>query len=108
MAKDRIDSSAELIPDAARFSTATGELADGYRIALEFWNQATGCVRSGYQLAVHRCKRCGGFHISQRRIEKPVLNFSMPQQGLPACRDNPLNSASVITQKSPAESAWAA
>ena len=45
-------------------------IADGHRIALEFWNRATGCVRDGYQLTVHRCKRCGGFHISQRRIEK--------------------------------------
>ena len=45
-------------------------VADGHRIALEFWNRATGCVRAGYQLTVHRCKRCGGFHISQRRIEK--------------------------------------
>jgi hypothetical protein len=45
-------------------------IAEGHRIALEFWNRATGCVRDGYQLTVHRCKRCGGFHISQRRIEK--------------------------------------
>ena len=45
-------------------------IADGHRIALEFWNRATGCVRDGYQLTVHRCNRCGGFHISQRRIEK--------------------------------------
>jgi hypothetical protein len=51
-------------------------IADGHRIALEFWNRATGCVRDGYQLIVHRCKRCGGFHISQRRIEK--LGSSAP------------------------------
>jgi len=44
--------------------------ADGHRIALEFWNRATGHVREGYQLAVYRCKRCGGFHISQKRIER--------------------------------------
>jgi hypothetical protein len=44
--------------------------ADEHRIALEFWNQATGHVRKGYHLAVFRCKRCGGFHIGQKRIEK--------------------------------------
>jgi hypothetical protein len=58
-------------------------VAEGHRIALEFWNQATGCVRDGYQLTVHRCKRCGGFHISQRRIEKlrlisPPLPSTLP------------------------------
>jgi hypothetical protein len=44
--------------------------ADEHRIALEFWNQATGHVRNGYHLAVFRCKRCGGFHIGQKRTEK--------------------------------------
>jgi hypothetical protein len=44
--------------------------ADGHRIALEFWNRATGYTREGYQLSVYRCNRCGGFHIGQRRIEK--------------------------------------
>jgi hypothetical protein len=42
--------------------------ADGHRIALEFWNRATGHVRHGYQLAAYRCKRCGGFHVGLRRI----------------------------------------
>jgi rubrerythrin len=44
--------------------------ADEYRIALNFWNQATGDLREGYCLAVYRCKRCGGFHIGQKRIRK--------------------------------------
>jgi hypothetical protein len=44
--------------------------ADGHRVALEFWNRATGSVRDGHQLTVHRCNRCGGFHISQSRIKK--------------------------------------
>jgi len=52
--------------------------ADGHRIALEFWNKATGCTREGYQLSVYRCKRCGGFHIGQRRIEKPSVR-QVPQ-----------------------------
>jgi hypothetical protein len=53
--------------------------ADWHRIALEFWKRATGSVRDGYQLAVHRCKRCGGFHISQRRIDKlPPKSPSLP------------------------------
>jgi hypothetical protein len=57
--------------------------ADGYRIALEFWNRATGHVRTGYQLTVHRCKRCGGFHISQRRIRKPTSKLPISHQSLP-------------------------
>jgi hypothetical protein len=44
--------------------------AEGHRIALDFWNRATGRGREGYHLAVYRCKRCGGFHIGQIRIEK--------------------------------------
>jgi hypothetical protein len=42
--------------------------ADGHRIALEFWNRATGRTRAGFQLAVYRCSRCGGFHIAHKRI----------------------------------------
>ena len=44
--------------------------AEGYRVALEFWNRATGQQREGYRLAVFRCKRCGGFHVKNRRIEE--------------------------------------
>ncbi len=44
--------------------------AEGHRIALEFWNQATGRIREGYCLATYRCKRCGGFHIGRKRIEE--------------------------------------
>jgi hypothetical protein len=58
-------------------------VADSHRIALEFWNQATGSVRAGYQLAVHRCKRCGGFHISKRRIKEPALKLLPSHQTLP-------------------------
>jgi hypothetical protein len=54
--------------------------ADGHRIALEFWNKATGSSREGYQLSVYRCKRCGGFHIGQKRIEK--LSNRPDSQGL--------------------------
>jgi hypothetical protein len=63
-------------------------IADGHRIALEFWNRATGCIRDGYQLTVHRCKRCGGFHISQRRTKTvtsrllPLLRTLPPEQGI--------------------------
>jgi hypothetical protein len=45
--------------------------ANWHRIALEFWNQATGRVRADSRLAVYRCNRCGGFHISQKRVETP-------------------------------------
>lgn len=41
--------------------------AQGHRVALEIWYQATGGAREGCQLAVRRCKRCGGFHISWKR-----------------------------------------
>jgi hypothetical protein len=44
--------------------------AEGHRVALEFWNQATGQSRKDYRLAVYRCKRCGGFHIGAKRIEQ--------------------------------------
>ena len=42
--------------------------ADWDRIALEFWNQATGRVRVDCRLSVYRCKRCGGFHVAQKRL----------------------------------------
>ena len=58
--------------------------AEGYRIALEFWNRATGRARTGYHLTVHRCKRCGGFHISQRRIPQSTPKLSLSSQTLPA------------------------
>ena len=71
-------------------------VADGHRIALEFWNRATGCVREGYQLTVHRCGRCGGFHISQRRIEKPVSQITSAAHNTADYRGNPLHSESVM------------
>jgi hypothetical protein len=43
--------------------------AEGHRIALELWNQATGHTREGRRLAVYRCGRCGGFHIATRKVE---------------------------------------
>jgi hypothetical protein len=42
--------------------------AEGYRIALEFWNQATGRTHEGYRLGAYRCKRCGGFHVSRKKL----------------------------------------
>jgi hypothetical protein len=53
--------------------------ADGHRVALEFWKRATGGTREGYQVLVYRCRRCGGFHIGQRRVEK--------QKALPAAEE---------------------
>lgn len=53
--------------------------ADGHRIALEVWNRATGRVREGYRLAVYRCKRCAGYHISQRPIDRiPARPLPIP------------------------------
>jgi hypothetical protein len=59
-------------------------VANSHRIALEFWNQATGSVRAGIHLIVHRCKRCGGFHISKRRVEKPATKLLPSHQIVPA------------------------
>lgn len=61
--------------------------ANGHRVALEFWRQATGTTRAGYQLTVHRCKRCGGFHISQRRIENRVQDLLPSNTPLPAAEE---------------------
>jgi hypothetical protein len=47
--------------------------AEGHRVALEFWNQATGQSRKDCRLAVYRCKRCGGFHIGNKRIEQRLV-----------------------------------
>src|SRR5271163_4629121 len=44
--------------------------AEEQRVALEIWNRATGRARENYRLVVFHCKRCGGFHISQKRIDR--------------------------------------
>jgi hypothetical protein len=54
--------------------------ADGHRIALEIWNRATGRVREGYQLTVVRCRRCGGFHIGQRPVDKKPALADPPRE----------------------------
>jgi hypothetical protein len=53
--------------------------ADGHRIALEVWNQATGRTREGHRLAVYRCRRCGGFHIGQKPIDSKPVRTSPPK-----------------------------
>ena len=52
--------------------------ADGHRIALEVWNRATGPVREGYRLSVVRCRRCGGFHVGHRSIDKKPMHTGLP------------------------------
>ena len=53
--------------------------ADGHRIALEVWNRATGRVREGYRLAVFRCKRCYGYHVGQRPVDRiPIRPIPLP------------------------------
>jgi hypothetical protein len=44
--------------------------AEAHRIALEFWDQATGRGDSRRLVACH-CKRCGGFHLARRKLRKP-------------------------------------
>jgi hypothetical protein len=43
--------------------------AEGHRIALEFWIQATGRAREGRRLVSFRCGRCGGFHVASRKVD---------------------------------------
>ena len=60
--------------------------ADGHRIALEVWNRATGRVREGYKLAVYRCKRCAGFPVGQRPIDRiPVRPLALPSEDRDEC-----------------------
>jgi hypothetical protein len=54
--------------------------ADGHRIALEFWNQATGRSRSGSALVTYRCKRCGGFHVGRKRMNSEPTRSSACSQ----------------------------
>ena len=76
-------------------------VAEGHRIALEFWNRATGCVRDGYQLTVHRCNRCGGFHISQQPYREASLDITSFAKHSADRRGNPLDSESVMYAGSP-------
>jgi hypothetical protein len=59
-------------PDAAcgKVFHANRRNAAQHRIALEIWNRANGCGRENCQLVVFHCKRCGGFHIGQKRIDR--------------------------------------
>lgn len=50
--------------------------AEGYRVGLEFWNQATGRINSRSSLVTYRCKRCGGFHVGRKRVESEPAGSS--------------------------------
>ena len=54
--------------------------AEGHRVALEFWNQATGRINSRSSLVTFRCKRCGGFHVGRKRIESEPAGSSVRSQ----------------------------
>ena len=60
------------------------ESAQGHRVAMEFWYQATGRGREGCRLAVFRCKRCGGFHIGWKRKAEalPLLHPDSHEEGV--------------------------
>src|SRR6266446_6931949 len=60
--------------------------AHEHRVALEFWNRAIGHIREGYQLAVCRCKRCGGFHIGHKRVETLPISETFVSQHPPGTR----------------------
>ncbi|WP_165221757.1 hypothetical protein [Aquisphaera insulae] len=44
------------------------QAAEGHRITLEIWIQATGRSRPGYRVVPFRCKRCGGYHVAHKKI----------------------------------------
>jgi hypothetical protein len=46
--------------------------AEGYRIGLQFWNQATGRNRASDHLVTFRCRRCGGFHVARKSSKAPA------------------------------------
>ena len=46
--------------------------ADWHRIALSSGTKPRARVRMDCRLSVYRCKRCGGFHIGQKRVESTV------------------------------------
>ena len=60
------------MPPAARCSIPTAR-AEGYRIGLQFWNQATGRNRASDQLVTFRCRRCGGFHVARKSSKAPAV-----------------------------------
>ncbi len=47
--------------------------AEGYRIGLQFWNQATGRNRVADHLVTFRCRRCGGFHVARKSSKAPAV-----------------------------------
>ena len=54
--------------------------AEGHRIALEFWIQATGRAREGRRLVSYRCGRCGGFHVANRKVDAEVVRTETPDR----------------------------
>jgi hypothetical protein len=85
--------------------------ADGHRVALEVWNRATGRVREGYRLAVFRCKRCGGFHVGQRPVDRlPNPSPAVPSHDHDHCSPEPLHDwecdAPRVWRVSTADSVW--
>jgi hypothetical protein len=78
---------------------------------MEVWNRATGRVREGYGLAVHRCKRCAGYHVSLRPVDRIP---SRPQPTAPAdteCDepqswDDWCDEASLVRRVSLSDAAW--
>ncbi|MGZ3301978.1 MAG: hypothetical protein ACXVBG_13795 [Isosphaeraceae bacterium] len=47
--------------------------AEGYRIGLQFWNQATGRNQARDHLVTFRCRRCGGFHVARKSSKAPAV-----------------------------------
>jgi hypothetical protein len=83
--------------------------ADDHRIALEVWNRATGRAREGYRLAVYRCKRCAGFHIGLRPVDR-IRERPLPRDDRDRNEQGPIEDwsyeAARLRKISLAEPAW--
>lgn len=49
---------------------ADRQTAESHRIALEFWDRATGRGIEGGRLVSYHCKRCGGYHLARKKYRE--------------------------------------
>jgi hypothetical protein len=71
--------------------------AEGHRVALEFWNRATGRLHDGYRLAAYRCKRCGGFHVGLKRIS--AAEVAIGRHGAPSADHEETSEQATVLQR---------
>jgi hypothetical protein len=69
--------------------------AEQHRVALAFWNQATGRTFPGHRLTSYRCKRCGGFHVGWKRFDESA---AVDGERLMAHGQDPIDQAGTHAQ----------